>query len=282
MKNILLTLSLLITLTSCSSKIDLLVVTGKSNPWHDCETMVKYIKSSLSEYEKFNVDVIDITKYTTEDFSPEFKNYDAIILNFDQIEWSENTKKDFVSYVKDGGGVVVLHEANNAFPHWKEYNEVIGLGGWGGRTKSAGPYYYWKDGEFIIDDVSDGPGGGHGSPVPYYINLRDTEHPITKGLPNRWLHSHDELYCNLRGPIGDIHPLATAFSDKQTGGSGKEEPVLFTIRYGKGRIFHSVLGHSGKNNDRALRNRGFQVTLSRGAEWAATGKVKQRTTFEPQ
>lgn len=264
---------------SCSDNIDVLIITGKTNPYHDCSKMAKCIQSTLSEYDKFRVDIMDITQYTLDAFSPKFQQYDAVVLNFDLVEWSDATKQNFVNYVRNGGGVVVVHEADNAFPDWKEYNEIIGLGGWGGRKKSAGPYYYWKDGDFVRDDQTEGRGGGHGKPVPYYINLRDSVHPITAGLPTRWLHLYDELYCNLRGPIGDIHPLATAFSDKETGGSGKEELVLFTIKYGKGRVFHTVLGHASLHDDNALRNRGFQVTLARGTEWAATGAVKQKTTF---
>ena len=73
----------------------------------------------------------------------------------------------------------------------------------------------------------------------------------------------------LRGPAKNLTVLATAYSDTKTGGSGVSEPMLFTIAYGKGRIFHTVLGHDLP----ALRCAGFQTTLERGAEWAATGKV---------
>jgi type 1 glutamine amidotransferase len=74
--------------------------------------------------------------------------------------------------------------------------------------------------------------------------------------------------------------LATAFSSKTTGGTGKEEPVLFTITYGKGRIFQSVLGHTGADFSDSVQDVGFQVTFSRGTEWAATGKVKQKLPTE--
>jgi uncharacterized protein len=74
--------------------------------------------------------------------------------------------------------------------------------------------------------------------------------------------------------------LATAFSTAETGGTGKEEPVLMVIRYGKGRIFHSTLGHVKPEFADALQDVGFQVTLSRGTEWAATGKVTQKVPAE--
>jgi type 1 glutamine amidotransferase len=48
--------------------------------------------------------------------------------------------------------------------------------------------------------------------------------------------------------------------------------MLFTIRYGKGQMFHNALGHTTKE----LRSVDFVVTLQRGAEWAASGKVTQK------
>jgi type 1 glutamine amidotransferase len=66
--------------------------------------------------------------------------------------------------------------------------------------------------------------------------------------------------------------LATAYADKGQGGSGEHEPMLMAIDYGKGRVFHTTLGHSPE----AMQCVGFIVTLERGAEWAATGKVSQQ------
>ena len=64
--------------------------------------------------------------------------------------------------MKEGGGMVSIHAANNAFPKWKEYNLMTGLGGWGGRNEKDGPYVYWKDGE-IVRDNAPGRGGGAGA-----------------------------------------------------------------------------------------------------------------------
>jgi type 1 glutamine amidotransferase len=65
--------------------------------------------------------------------------------------------------------------------------------------------------------------------------------------------------------------LTTAYADPAKKGTGEHEPILFTMRYGKGRIFHTVLGH----NIEQLRCVGFIVTFLRGTEWAATGRVTQ-------
>jgi len=170
--------------------------------------------------------------------------------------------------------VVVYHAADNAFPEWKEYRQVIGLG-WG-KDEQAGPYVFWKDGK-IVRDSSPGIAGSHGPEHAFLVVNRDTTHPITRGLPEKWMHAPDELYALLRGPAENIHILSTAYSDPSQLGTGRDEPVLFTVTYEKGRIFHTVLGHLGENSPPlSLECVGFIVTLQRGAEWAATGNVTQK------
>ncbi|MEE9602980.1 MAG: ThuA domain-containing protein, partial [Thermoguttaceae bacterium] len=167
-------------------------------------------------------------------------------------------------------GLVIYHFACAAFPNWKEYNEMIGLGGWGGRNEKDGPYVYWKDGK-IVRDMTPGRGGSHGPQHPFQIVVRQKDHPITEGLPEKFTHSADELYSRLRGPAKNMTLLATAYADPAKGGTGNHEPVLMTIDYGRGRVFHTVLGHI----DKQLRSVAFIVTYQRGTEWAATGKVTQ-------
>lgn len=127
-------------------------------------------------------------------------------------------------------------------------------------------------------DSSPGIGGSHGEQHVYILNGRGEDHPITDGLPNTWLHVIDELYDRMRGPANIDEILYTAHSDVSTGGSGREEPLMFTVKYGKGRVFHTMLGHAGESlqDNPAMQCTGFQVTLLRGAEWAATGKVTQK------
>ena len=81
----------------------------------------------------------------------------------------------------------------------------------------------------------------------------------------------------MRGPANIKDLLYSGYADKETGGSGREEPLVFTVDYGKARIFHIMLGHCGPTieNNPAMQCTGFQVLLLRGTEWAATGKVKQ-------
>jgi uncharacterized protein len=108
--------------------------------------------------------------------------------------------------------------------------------------------------------------------VPFQVAVRDSSHPITKGLPKVWMHQGDELYARLRGPGKNMTVLATAFSDPANAGSGRNEPQLMVLTYGKGRIFHTTWGH----DIAALSSIDFVVTLQRGTEWAATGRVTQK------
>ncbi|HOK67093.1 MAG TPA: hypothetical protein PLV55_09790, partial [Anaerohalosphaeraceae bacterium] len=73
----------------------------------------------------------------------------------------------------------------------------------------------------------------------------------------------------LRGPAINLHVLATGRQDPAQRGTGRDELCLFTISYGKGRIFHTTLGH----DTASMQCVGFIVTLQRGAEWAAAGTV---------
>jgi len=122
--------------------------------------------------------------------------------------------------------------------------------------------------------------GSHGFEHEYLITSRAPEHPIMKGLPQSWLHTKDELYDRMRGPFERATILATAYSDSVKNqqpwepvlkGSGRHVPTLMAINYGKGRIFHTTLGHF----DYAMECVGFITTFQRGAEWAATGEVTQ-------
>jgi uncharacterized protein len=151
---------------------------------------------------------------------------------------------------------------------------MTGIGGWRGRDERAGPYWYYRDGRLVSDD-SPGIGGTHGRRIPYVVTMR-AQHPITSGLPPSWTHAADELYAHLRGPGKNMTVLATAFSDPANQGSGREEPQLLVVQYGKGRVFHTTLGHDLV----ALSSLDFVVTFQRGVEWAATGAVTQQVPAE--
>lgn len=146
---------------------------------------------------------------------------------------------------------------------------MIGLGGWGERTEKDGPYVYYNDAGELIRDDSPGKGGAHGPQSEYQIQIRNSDHPITKGMPALWMHTKDVLYNSLRGPAENMEILATAYSSEENKGTGRHEPALMALTYRKGRIFHNIMGHA----DYSVECVGFMTSMLRGAEWAATGEV---------
>ncbi len=246
-----------------------LIIEGQNNhaTWPKTSQMMK---KYLEETGLFTVDIArTAAKGTDETFKPDFSKYDVVVSNYNGAPWPMETQTAFVNYVKDGGGFVVVHAANNSFGNWKEYNEIIGLGGWDNRNEKSGPYVYLDDSGKIVRDSAKGRGGNHGAQHPFQVIVRDADHPITKGMPREWMHAQDELYDLLRGPAENIHILATAYADKRKGGSSRHEPMIFTVQYGKGRVFHTPMGHADYSHECV----GFIISLQRGAEWAATGKV---------
>ncbi|MDR0836140.1 MAG: ThuA domain-containing protein [Tannerella sp.] len=264
------------TVTQAKEPVKVLIVTGQNN--HNWQASHLILQKYLNDSGLFKAELA-VTPAKGGDmssFRPDFSAYKAIVLDYNGDVWPEATNTAFLDYVKKGGGVVVYHAADNAFRKWKEFNEIIGLGGWEGRNETDGPYVYFKDGQEVRDD-SPGPGGSHGKQHNYVLKLRNKKHPIVKGLPDQWTHCQDELYDKMRGPAKNMTILATAFSDKSTGGTGRDEPLLMVISWGKGRIFHTMLGHvGGEPTHPAVECADFIVTLLRGTEWAATGKVKQK------
>jgi type 1 glutamine amidotransferase len=248
-----------------------LIVDGQNN--HAWKDTTPVLKKALEDSGLFRVEVATSppSRGDMSSFRPRFSGYDVVVLNYNGEDWPPETQKAFVEYVRSGGGLVIVHAADNSFPEWKEFNQMIGLGGWGNRDEKWGPYVRFRDGQFVRD-TKPGRAGSHGKQQPYQVRVRDRRHPITVGLPEVWMHARDELYDSLRGPAENMNVLATAFSDRATGGAGEHEPALLVIRYGKGRVFHTILGHGPE----AMRCVGFIVTYQRGTEWAATGKVTQK------
>jgi type 1 glutamine amidotransferase len=244
-----------------ADKLKALIIDGQNN--HGWQVTTPILKAGLESSGRFTVEVATTAPQgTPKDFKPDFSKYDVIVMNYNGADWPAETQKAFEDYMKNGGGMVSVHAADNSFADWSEYNKMIGVGGWNGRNGNSGTMLRWRDGKIEHDH---GGGGQHGAFFSWDVETRDAEHPIMQGLPEKWLHTPDELYSTLVGPAENVTVLATAKSDS----TGQNEPILMVINYGKGRVFHTTMGH----NDQSMKDVGFITTLNRGAEWAATGKV---------
>lgn len=254
--------------------IRVMILDGQSGgAYHNWRLTTPVLKRELEDTGLFAVTVVTAPPSDGDfsNFEPKLGDYKAIVMNYDGPDWPADLRARFEKYVSGGGGLVIVHAADNSFPNWPAYNEMIGIGGWRNRTQEAGPYWYIKDGK-LVSDPSPGPTGMHGARLPYQVVTEQPEHPIMKGLPAVWMHYPDELYGTLRGPGKNMTVLATAHSDEKNKGTGHEEPMLMVLHYGKGRVFHTVMGHDVQ----ALSCVGFMTTFQRGTEWAATGGVTQK------
>jgi hypothetical protein len=257
-----------------AQKIHVLILDGESAAsYHKWAAETPVLKKELDEAGLFDVDILTAPPAGGDfsQFHPDWSKYGVIVLNYDAPDerWSPQIKESFEKYMNAGGGLVTVHAADNAFPKWKAYNDMIGVGGWRGRTEEAGPHWIWKDGKLTADEKP-GRAGVHGNRIPFLVTARNTTHPIMRGLPATWMHQGDELYANLRGP-GKMTVLATAYSDPRNHGTGDDEPMVMVSQFGKGRVVHTTWGHDVF----ALSSTDAVVIFKRSVEWAATGKVTQ-------
>ncbi|TKG89848.1 ThuA domain-containing protein [Puteibacter caeruleilacunae] len=260
---------------SQSDKLNVLIVDGFSN--HDWKQTSLVVKSILEESNLFHVDISTSpsepgdTRW--EAWRPNFKAYDVVIQNTNnignkEIKWPTEVQKDLEKYLRKGGGLFILHSANNAFPTWEEYNMMIGLG-W--RSKDEGiALQVSNDREIVKVPVGEGRSTYHGprnDEIIYILN----NHPINKGFPKEWKTPDMELYKFARGPAKNLTVLSYAKDEK----TNINWPVEWVISYGKGRVYNSSMGHLWKGDSYPVTYRcvGFQTILIRATEWLATGKT---------
>ena len=186
-------LGALLLLPACSTlaadKLKAVIIDGQNN--HGWQATTPILKAAALESSgRFTVDVATTPPHaqSMEDFKPEFSKYDVVVLNYNGDDWSEPTKKAFEDYMKNGGGMVSYHAADNSFPHWAEFNKMIGVGGWGGRNANSGSMLRWRDGKVVRDT---GGGGWHAWEA-FGLGMSKRANrsiPIMKGSPDKWLHT---------------------------------------------------------------------------------------------
>lgn len=259
---------------TAADKLRLLIIDGQNN--HDWKAMTPPMKADLEASGRFVVDVATTPSPKTpksdwSTFHPDFSKYDVILSNYNGEPWPGDVQKALESFVEQGGGLVVVHAANNAFTDWSAWNAMIGLG-WRG-ANFGDRITIDNAGKVVRTPRGEGPGAGHGRRHEYKVVVRNSGHPVTQGMPSVWMHAQDELYHGQRGPARNMEILAYAYSDPSTGGTGANEPLIWTIPFGKGRVFTTLLGHAWEGDVTAIQCIGFKTVLLRGAEWAATGNT---------
>ncbi len=236
------------------ARIQTLIITGQNG--HDWRGTTPLLRKQLEDTGKFEVRV-------TEEFrgaGPEtLAPYSLVVLNYydlrkPELRWGERADNALLDFVRAGKGLVIYHFSVAAFDGWTEYERMC-----------AGN---WR------------PNNGHHSAAhDFKVDIKDSDHPITRGLKASFPQPKDELYANLRWqPADQYHVLATAWDEhalyqgkarQPIPGDGINQPMLWTVNYGKGRVFTTVLGHDIP----AVQTPAFVITFTRGAEWAATGSV---------
>lgn len=271
-----------------------LIVDGFSN--HDWGQTSRAIKWILESSDRFEVEVstLPLDSMAWQAWNPAFKSYDVVIQNTNNIhnprlEWPEPAKRNLERYVKEGGGLYILHSANNAFPDWKEYDRMIGMG-W--RSVDHGTALEIIPGQKDPRRYPPGEGKGtnHGDRFDALIQ-RAASHPINEGFPDAWKTKNTEVYSFPRGPAEKLTVLSYAYDSTET---QKIWPVEWVVEYGAGRVYNSSMGHlwTGETFPPAYRCAGFQTIVVRAAEWVATGNVtfpvpddfpdRDRTSLRPE
>ena len=238
-------------------KIRVLILSGRNN--HDWRSTTPAIRRILDVSGRFDTRVTEEPAALT---AAALAPYDVLVADYNGPRWGDEAERAVEGFVRSGKGLVAVHGASYAFGDL----ELLG----DNHVKTGlheAPWPAWAEmlgGSWTEQE----PKTGHGNRHVFRVQWTDREHPIARGLPDGFL-ADDELYHNMR--MGkNVHVLATAFDAPEQRGTGKNEPILWTVAYGKGRVFHMTLGHDVA----ALQQPGVVTSLARGTEWAGSGAVQ--------
>ncbi len=258
-----------------ADRVKVLIVDGFSN--HDWKQTTAVVRRILEETQLFDVEVSttpdspDAPGWQT--WRPPFGRYDVVIQNTnnigkDALRWPAEVERALEDYIKSGGGLYILHSANNAFAHWPQYDRMIGLG-WR-RAEAGTALEVTEAGDVIRIPPGEGQGTSHGPRRDTVVRVLN-RHPINEGFPRYWRTPLLEVYSYARGPAESLTILSDAFDET----TQKRWPIEWVVQYGRGRVYNSTFGHLwlGEVEPAPVRCIGFQTTLIRAVQWLATGAV---------
>lgn len=236
-----------------------LILTGASDvQYHDWRVSTPFLRDLLARTGRFEVKVVEqVSGITAATLAP----FDVLVLNYLGPRWGVETEHAVEEFVRGGKGILSFHGVSYGPLYGMVFDPATAR--W-----NAGPDGGWPAYAGLIGARWDPAKIGHGARHVFPVKWIDRDHPISRGLDASFL-ANDELYHRL-----DLLPgtrvLAAAYSDPATGGTGKEEPIVWAAAFGRGRTVHITLGHDLS----AMSQPGFQAAFARGAEWAATVDVQ--------
>ena len=212
--------------------VRVLLVSGQDITSHDWRLTGPVLAAAIRKDPRIEVNIVENPKILATRL---IDDYDAIVLHF--MNWQApdpgpEARANLKRFVAGGKGLVLVHFACGAFQEWPEFVQFAGRV-WDPKMRAHDPR-----GEFKVE-------------------IADPQHPITHGLKS--FETVDELYTCLTGDV-PIHVVAQARSKVD----GKDYPMAFTLSFGKGRVFHCVLGH-----DVQAINNPVGELYRRGCAWVA-------------
>jgi type 1 glutamine amidotransferase len=210
-----------------------LIVTGEDYKGHKWQLTTPVLKAQLAQDSRFLVEVTEDLKLLR---SPSLHDFDVVVMHFKNYDPELPGRQGYdnlARFVRDGGGLVLVHFACGAFQEFKD--DFVKLAGraWNPELRGHDPH-----GMFRVEVVNQ-------------------DHPITQGLAS--FETTDELYTCLEG-----QPPITVLAEAQSKVDGTRHPVAFVLPFGKGRVFHSVLGHDAA----ALSPAPVGELFRRGTAWS--------------
>ena len=244
-------LGLVLTCALLSAPLQILILTGVTDlPYHDWRESTPVIRKALEATGRFEVKVLEDPRGLN---ARMLAAYDAVLLHYNGPRWGDEAEKALEDYVRAGKGMISLHGVTyGPFFNTGPKTRLTGEPAWPGFPALIGSTW---------------TAVGHAPRHVFDVEWVDREHPVARGLPARFT-ANDELYHSIQtNPNAQV--LARAFDDPANKGTGKMEPIVWAVPYGKGRTLHISLGHDLA----AMYQPGFFTAVTRATEWVATGQV---------
>ncbi|MCM3762436.1 ThuA domain-containing protein [Alkalihalobacillus oceani] len=178
---------------------------------------VAEILAGILKQETYEVDITD-TLETLE--KAELTGYDLIVPNWTQGTITKEQLQPLLDAVAAGTGLAGLH------------------GGMGDSFRMAVDYQFMVGGQWVAH-----PGNEF---VEYQVRILDQDHPLTEGI-NDFTVVSEQYYMHV-DPAVKVH-ATTKFpiSEGPHEANGEVEmPVVWTKRWGKGKVYYCSLGHVAK------------------------------------